>query len=216
MLISVHIPKTAGTTFGTLLSRRYGSGLLKDYADRPLSHPGAVRLAHAAARIPWAPRRLRGYQAVHGHFLPLKYLAAHGDVVVWLRDPVQRMISRHEHYLRDVDAGRPLQNVRGLRPGLDLAAFVEIPRFHDTYAKYLRGFPRTRIACFGFSEDMAEGLARMRRKLGLDLGNAGLENTNPARVGRHYEVPRAIERRIMALNREDLRLWHWAHDREGA
>lgn len=216
MLISVHIPKTAGTTFGTLLSQRYGPGLLKDYADRPLSHPAAVRLGHAAACIPLAARRLHGYQAVHGHFLPLKYLATRGEVVVWLRDPVQRMVSRYEHYLRDIAAGRPLQRVPGLRPGLDLAAFVEIPRFHNTYAKYLRGFPRDRVACFGFSEDMDEGLARMRRRIGLELGEAGRENSNPARADRRYDVPAAIERRIAALNREDLGLWHWAHDREGA
>jgi hypothetical protein len=216
MLISVHIPKTAGTTFGALLSRRYGPGLLKDYDDRPLSHSGPVRLVRALAGIPRATRRLRGYEAVHGHFLPLKYLAARGDVVVWLRDPVQRMVSRYEHYLRDVEARRPLQAIRGLRPGLDLATFIEIPRFHNTYAKYLRGFPRERVACFGFSEDMAEGLARMQRRLGLDLAPAGQENVNPSRAGQRYDVPAAIERRIQGLNREDLRLWRWAREREGA
>jgi hypothetical protein len=216
MLISVHIPKTAGTTFGALLSQHYGPALLRDNDDRPLSHPAVPRLARAIASLPLGPRRLRGYQAVHGHFLPLKYLATRGDVVVWLRDPVQRMVSRHEHYLRDVEAGRPLQRVLGLRPGLDLAAFIEIPRFHNSCAKYLRGFPRERIACFGFSEDMAEGLARMRNRLGLDLGPAVRENANPSNAGRGYEIPAAIERRIIALNREDLRLWHWAREREGA
>lgn len=215
MLISVHIPKTAGTAFGTLLSRRFGPGLLEDYGDRPLSHAALRRLASSLAQIPLAASRLRGFEAVHGHFQPLKYLACRGEVITWLRDPAQRMVSRYEHYRRDVDQGRPLQPAPGLRPGLTLAQFIEIPRFHNTYAKYFRGFPLRRVRCFGFSEDMSDGLARMRRVLGLDLGDPALANANPSKDGTRYEIARELELRIATLNREDYRLWAWAREREG-
>jgi hypothetical protein len=214
-IISVHIPKTAGTAFGMLLSRKFGSRLLKDYADQPLSHGWLPRLAGSAVQLPLAPSRLRGFDAVHGHFLPLKYLAARGDVVTWLREPAQRILSRYEHYRRDVAEGRALQRVPGLRPGLGLAEFIEIPRFQDTYAKYFQGFPLRRVACFGFSEDMEEGLARMRRSLGLDLGPALTLNANPDMPGRHYDIPAALARRIARLNRRDYRLWHRAREQEG-
>lgn len=216
MLISVHIPKTAGTAFGALLTRHFGPRLLKDYGDRPLSHAALPRLASSLAQIPLASSRLRGFEAVHGHFLPLKYLATRGDVITWLRDPAQRLVSRYEHYRRDVTEGRQLQDAPGLQPGLTLAQFIEIPRFHNTYARYFRGFPLRRVRCFGFTEDMGEGLTRMRRVIGLDLGDWVLANTNPSRQGVRYEISRAVERRIAALNREDYRLWHWAREREGA
>lgn len=215
MLISVHIPKTAGTAFGTLLARHYGSALLKDYGDRPLSHGALPRLARSLVQLPRASSRLRGFDAVHGHFLPLKYLATGGDVVTWLRDPAQRILSRYEHYRRDVSEGRALQAVPGLRPGLELAEFIEIPRFQDTYAKYFRGFPLRRVRCFGFSENLDEGLSRMRRVLGLELGPAPTVNANPSRPDAGYEIPPAIERRILRLNRGDYRLWQWAREREG-
>ena len=37
MIISIHIPKTAGTTFFELLSNAYGKDLVRDYEDRPAS-----------------------------------------------------------------------------------------------------------------------------------------------------------------------------------
>jgi hypothetical protein len=215
MLVSVHIPKTGGTAFGELLASHFGPSLLQDYDDRPLSHPAAWRLASAIARIPAQPARLAGYRAVHGHFLAVKYLAARGDVVTWLRDPAQRVLSRYHHYLRDVAAGRELQRVAGLRPGLELAEFIELPRFQDTMAKYFSGFPLRRVRCFGFSDDMAEGLARMHRLLGLDLGPPDVVNANPSRDGDGYDIPEALRRRIEKLNAGDYRLWNEARSREG-
>jgi hypothetical protein len=214
MLISVHIPKTGGTAFGAVLERAYGARLLRDYGDRPLAHGSVARLAEALAKAPFARGRLRGFDAVHGHFLPLKYRGAGGHVVTWLRDPAQRIVSRYEHYRRDVAEGRALQPVRGLRPGLDLEQFIEIPRFQDTYAKYFRGFPLDRVACFGFSEDMEEGLARMGRRLGVDFGEALARRTNPLREGPRYDIPATIARRIARLNRGDYRLWDLARRRE--
>jgi hypothetical protein len=215
MLISVHIPKTGGTAFGALLADRFGPRLLQDYDDRPLSHPAAWRIGAALARLPVQPARVARYDAVHGHFLALKYLAVRGDVVTWLRDPAQRVLSRYHHYLRDVAEGRPLQRVRGLRPGLALEEFIELPRFRDTMAKYFAGFPLRRVRCFGFSEDMAEGLARMRRALGLELGAPALVNANPRREGEAYDIPEALRRRIERLNPGDYRLWYEARAREG-
>jgi len=215
MLISIHIPKTGGTAFGELLARRFGTRLLRDYDDRPLSHPAPLRLAAAVARIPAQPARLAGFDAVHGHFLAIKYLAARGDVVTWLRDPAQRVVSRYHHYCRDIAEGRELQRVAGLAPGLSLEEFIELPRFRDTMAKYFRGFPLRRVRCFGFSEDMPEGLARMRRVLDLELGSPARLNANPARERERYDLPESLRRRIERLNPGDYRLWNMARSREG-
>lgn len=215
MLISIHIPKTAGTSFGVLLRQRFGDRLLEDYGDRPLARPVAPRIAQALARLPLGPVRVARFDAVHGHFMALKYLLVRGDVVTWLRHPAQRIISRYEHYRRDVAAGRPLQPVEGLRPGLTLEEFSRIPRFRNTCAKYLRGFPRRRVACYGFSEDVAEGLARMQRVLGLQLGPLPHANANPGKADPHYAMDTATEHALIALNAEDYRLWCWAREREG-
>ena len=215
LLISIHIPKTGGTSFGLMLERHYGPRLLKDYGDRPLRHGAPVRLAVALGALPLGAWRLRGFEAVHGHFLALKYLAVRGDVVTWLRDPAQRLASRYQHYLRDVAKGRALAPVAGLRPGMTFAEFIELPRFQDTAAKYFRGFPLSRVRCFGFSEDMEEGLARMRRVLDLPPGPLVHALANPARGAAGYEIEPSVQRRIEQCNRGDYRLWHYAREREG-
>jgi hypothetical protein len=215
LLISVHIPKTGGTSFGQMLEKRFGERLLHDYADRPLSHGAPARIARAVAQWPLLPRRLRGHEAVHGHFLALKYAATRGDVVTWLREPAQRIVSRYHHYLRDVAAGRSLQQVDGLRPGLTLDEFIAIPRFQDTCAKYFAGFPLARVRCFGFSGDMREGLARMRRELGLELGELPHALANPERASDGYAIPPELQRRIERLNPGDYRIWRYACERDG-
>ena len=136
-------------------------------------------------------------------------------MVTWLRDPAQRVLSRYHHYRRDVAEGRELQRVAGLVPGLSLEEFIELPRFRDTMAKYFHGFPLRRVRCFGFSEDMPEGLARMRRVLGLELGSPERINANPARERGHYDLPESLRRRIERLNPGDYRLWNEARAREG-
>ena len=209
-LISVHIPKTAGTAFGELLEGHYGARLLKDYADAPLGHGRAVRVATALCRSMVTPARLAGFDAVHGHFLPLKYRWTRGPVVTWLRDPAQRLMSRYQHFLR---AGTT-HPAPGLRPGMDFEAFVEVPRFQNTYSQYFAGFPLERVAFFGFTEDMDEGLARLEERLGLALGQARVANANPARAEAAYDIPAPLLRRIQALHRADYRLVEWARARE--
>ena len=215
MLISVHIPKTAGTAFRDLLSRRFGDRLLTDYSDRPLSHGTPVRWLRAAHGAWRAKTRLQGYEAVHGHFLAFKYSHVDAPMVTWLRDPVQRMVSRYQHYLRDVAEGRPLQAVRGLRPGLRLDDFIELSRYHNTYAKYFVGVPRSRLSWVGFTEDVPGSLQRLHRTLAIDLGPALVANRNPLRGDQPYALTPALEARIRKLNRADVAFWEWARDRFG-
>lgn len=214
MIISVHVPKTAGTAFGLVLKQKFGERLLEDYGDRPLSHSAPRRIADAIRQLPDARRHCRGYDAVHGHFLAIKYVAAGGDVVTWLREPMQRVVSRYEHYRRDVREGRPLQRVRGLRPGLSLEEFIELPRFQNTYGKYFRFFPLQRIRWIGFSDSFEASLARMAEAVGVDLGPPVRANVNPHRPQQAaYDVHEHVARRIRRLNEGDYRIWHWALDR---
>lgn len=215
MLISIHIPKTAGTSFGRMLRQKFRDALLEDYADTPLSHASLPRIGRALASMPAAAAKARRFQAVHGHFLAIKYLPVKGHVVTWLRHPAQRVVSRYEHYLRDVAEGRPLQNVSGLHPGLTLEEFSLIPRFRNTCAKYLWGYPRQRVDCYGLSENMASSLAHMQNKLGLALGPVQLTNANPDKQSSEYRLEPSQERALLALNAQDYRLWCWAREREG-
>ncbi len=76
MLISVHMPKTAGTSFTESLRGLFGDGLTLAYGDRPLHRSASQRNRQAALRaLQIAALGLEdsGLDCVHGHFLPLAY-----------------------------------------------------------------------------------------------------------------------------------------------
>ena len=68
-------------------------------------------------------------------------------------------------------------------------AALGMTKFQYLKAYDFAGFPLARVRCFGFSEDMPEGLARMRRVVGLELGAPVLANANPARESGEYDIP---------------------------
>ncbi|MYF13010.1 MAG: hypothetical protein F4229_18890 [Gammaproteobacteria bacterium] len=127
MLVSIHIPKTGGTTLReSILKPALGDRLKMDYGDKPLATEVSVRNESALAFEP-PPDLASRYDCVHGHFLATKYLSENFpcQFAVWFRDPVQRMVSRY------FDGKRTQGSL--VTPDMSLAEFCEIEKFHNTY-----------------------------------------------------------------------------------
>lgn len=90
-LISLHIPKTAGTSFRNILKNVYGD----DQVVRlDISDTGIVRLNESL----YDSKQLQKVKVIHGHF----YMQSLKDkfaipkdckIITWVRDPVKRVIS---------------------------------------------------------------------------------------------------------------------------
>ena len=109
-LISVHLPKTAGTSFRKILQSHFGWRLLVLYGG--FGSPGHFQ--KRLLRRPWI-------RAVHGHF-PVKMfhdLNPTAKTVIWLRQPVERIISYY-HFWLDLKPHGNLVHNRFLveKPGL--------------------------------------------------------------------------------------------------
>ncbi|MEG3925526.1 sulfotransferase family 2 domain-containing protein, partial [Microcoleus sp. T3_D1] len=96
-IISVHVPKTGGTTFSQILIDVYGTeAIFMDYLNRP------------ASQI-YKPSDLQpNIKAIHGHFHSDKYNGYFPNAkrVIWLRNPVIRLISNY-FYWRSQEEGVP-------------------------------------------------------------------------------------------------------------
>lgn len=210
-LVAVHVPKTAGTSLRELLARRFGDGLRLDDGDRPLAHARWERRARALGAA-WANRgHALDCACVCGHFMPLKYAwLRHARYAVWLRDPVQRVVSRYHHYRRH--GGQEPQHLRwGLRPGLSLDAFVRLPQYRNTYAEYLWMFPLHRFDFVGLVERFDEDMARFARMFDLgDVSGMRAANANPDRAADGYVLDPAMERLIRRLNAKDVAIYEAA------
>jgi len=164
VLISLHLPKTAGTSFLGLLEAVYGDELLRDYRDRPINRSVAARRLRALAgclRHAAPPPRVQAARCIHGHFLPLKYAllpAREGrHFVVWLRDPVERLASHYHYWYRSynpLDAGRLHRQV--VEERWTLERFCLGPELRNIYSAFLWGFPLSRFDFVGITEHYAE------------------------------------------------------------
>lgn len=78
--ISVHVPKTGGTIFRRHILLNNFELVKLDYQPNPLKDYSIVY-------------NLKEYNVIHGHFRASKYADSNLPYIIWLRDPVARIIS---------------------------------------------------------------------------------------------------------------------------
>ena len=208
LIVSVHIPKTGGATFRrSILEPAFGSRLLVDHDDAPLSHNTVNRIARAQS-FELSPELPERYDCVHGHFLPIKYMSERiaCEFAIWFRDPVQRIVSRFLHGKR-MEGGI-------VTPEMTIWEFCEIKRFQNTYAKYLWGFDFERFDFVGITENYENSVEVFWRRFGVSRvsgGNdadAAIVNANPDKApAQSYEIDERLRGFIRRRNREDFEVY---------
>ena len=204
MLISVHIPKTAGTAFRTILSAHFGERLYLDYAERPLA-PGfrwrrlkqRLKPEHVAAGFETA------YDCVHGHFVAGKYDAPDRPVrcIAWLRDPVERTISHYSYWKRVPDLRNPDCRML-IERNLSIEAFAALPRMRNVMTRFLGGKKPEDFFFLGTVETMTESLARFNRLTGISVDAMPVDNRGEDGAP-HEDLSVSARQTIDRLNRRD-------------
>lgn len=117
-LYFLHIPKTAGSSMRSLLDMRFAP---EDVA------PVDTDTQNLPAYLLEEPQRLNGYRFLRGHmgYSPVQYFSEKPDIVVFLRDPVERTLSHYGHILRQSDHW-----IHSLlpKPDLSLEEFLAFPQ----------------------------------------------------------------------------------------
>lgn len=198
-IVFVHIPKTAGTAFRQLLERVYqpawetlfddADGRELDRFQREVGRPPRVLTGHLPARA----------------LLPR---AAGARSIVWLREPVRRLISQYFYWKGLPPQEDPRQ--RELRSGeASLVDYVDT--YSNSYVDYwLRGYDLEDFDFVGIVERAQEDVAEMGRLFGW--GDVVLEKTNQTFDDdyRSFSPDPALLKRILELNRGDLAVYERA------
>jgi hypothetical protein len=153
MVISIHIPKTGGTSLGQILGGVYGENLWVNYEfqwNREISFK---------AFIP------SGTKCLHGHFEFDAFDEIYPDAlkITWLRDPVERTISLYNHIMNKPDSDNDIiMELYHSKPSL--IDFSSIPWVSNNALNYLGDSKPENFAFIGFLESFNESL-RMCAKL---------------------------------------------------
>jgi hypothetical protein len=203
MLVSVHVPKCAGTSFRRVLEGVYGEALWLTY--------GSV-VTRDNVRSEAVPA---GTACIHGHFFADTFddIFPGRTLITWLRDPVERVVSTYHHFLRSPEMHD--ETCRALIENqLTLVEFAELAWMRNGVTRYLAGKPLEAFAFLGVAERFSDSLKDFSRRFcgGRPLAEVR-DNTNPSRLTDRYPMPRAERDRLLELNKEDVARYKAAQER---
>ena len=216
MLISLHLPKTAGNSFRKSLEMVYAGRLATDYDDFPIVTSKIERNANAVARCCQYYFRTQNHiECIHGHFLPLKYLffgkKVNAKFVTWLRDPVERLASHYHFWKRYYNpaTAKPLHK-KFSDENWSLEKFCFSKEMKNVYSQFLWGFPISKFDFIGvteFYEVDFNYLCNVILKIELPVL---YENVNVDQNNKTYINDNALRSAIEKYHAKDMELYHYA------
>ncbi|HEY7002114.1 MAG TPA: sulfotransferase family 2 domain-containing protein [Candidatus Udaeobacter sp.] len=213
LIISIHIPKTGGTTFVEALRKCAQEVFYLDYGAEPLA-PTALFRRGELMTAPFESiisdlELLPGRSVIHGHFPVKKYrdLFPNAVYVTWLRDPVERVISNYLYWQRsDIPGDRRWEQVT--THNMSLEQFAELEFARNLQEAFLSSLAVEQFDFIGITEEFDRSLELFRRLFCPDIRlDATIQNDNPNRRGKFYDMDSEVRKKIRLLNERDVHLY---------
>ncbi len=192
-LISIHIPKTAGTSFYSILKQVYGPTLSPSYKRKDVKK-----------QPNW-----EAHEVIHGHFSYREIAHLHrthgAKVICWLRHPVDRVISNHTFFIAGLS--QPHKNLRQYelnkhRIHEDLLTYAQKTENRNRMSKFLAGISLEELFFVGKMERFEKEVGRLGKQLGWTTVQIPKLNTLE-----RPEVDETTRNKILALNQQDFELY---------
>jgi len=158
MIISLHIYKTAGTSFRNELKQCLGSALHQDYK---YDFDNINELYYGDVNnisVQPVTNIAESIKIIHGHFLVDKWLSVYpidtNTYITWVRDPLERMIS-HFFYTRKIYSDEKYGMYdwsKTVKEKWSLEEFCFYDKHQNFMTTMLRGIPKESLDFIGITE----------------------------------------------------------------
>lgn len=207
-IISVHLPKSGGTSVRRCLEEQFGDRGRFDYGRGPLG-------PHAHEMEPGLPP---GVEMVHGHFRPARYDAV-GEAfrMTFLREPADLLLSFYFFWREMPFEGQALHR-RFLDEKPDIEAFAAwAPIRRLSSDTFFGGYDMGRFDFIGFHETRHEDMTRVNALAGLELDAARHDNRtdNDREERQAVRADAALMGRLRDLLADDVRFYDQLRAKRG-
>ncbi|MEZ2301800.1 MAG: hypothetical protein ACBR13_08560 [Microcoleus sp.] len=207
-LISVHVPKTAGSTFGyVVLPQIYSPHtILYDYDYLPINT--LIQQGKLSTKT----------KVIHGHFPGKKYREHYPNtkMVIWLRNPVISLISAYYFWMTlnpDYILNKDYRYVVDNK--LDFPDFIKLPFTHNIISSYFaKGMKLTDFYFVGIQEFFMDDLNDIKNNLGWHPFKVQTSNRNSYYNYKEQVMDalnnQSLVKSIVAFNSGDMELYQEA------
>ncbi len=207
--VSMHIPKTAGTSFRNMLKDHFGENNAVRLDIRfEIKRIDVENIEFTQKKLP------SNIRVIHGHFnytdlSDLFELSDDVKLITWLRDPVERVVSKYfylQKRLREEldEEGKGLNILAKMQKSLIEYARAEISR--NRMCKFLGSTDLSKFYFVGFYENYNEDMTKIANLLGISNFEIYKHNI----TGKKEKVDEAILQEIAELNSKDIALYEQA------
>lgn len=172
-IISIHVPKTAGTTFRNVLEQVYcHEAIIVDY-------PGEHRKRFNSQ---WEARKAQ-IKVIHGHFDIQKYekYFPNAKKIAWIRHPIHRLISHYFFWMK-----MPINQIKHpshkllVEKQIGILEFSRLPDIKNLTVRFLNNRKINELYFIGIQEYFAEDILEIKERLGWPDFQIEYTNKNPA------------------------------------
>lgn len=187
--MSIHIPKTAGTTWFSIIKELYGDKLHHQVGN--IRHPDAEE-----------------FFVIHGHYDINFYgeLSRQRPCITFVRHPVERVLSHYYYWLVTPDPRNPECN-RMVNEKWNLEKFVTEVR--PNIMASLMGPDLSRFDFIGIKEIFSISLSRFQIQYGVE--HIPIVQNQKVGLGKKYANDE-VKKLILEKNQEDLQIYKTAWD----
>ena len=207
-LISIHIPKTAGTTFHAILEQVYGMDAVS------LSYRRRDVLKHLVDGN-FRPPLPYGLRVLHGHFYFKEVLQLQeqsgAKMICWFRNPVERVISNYRFFiagLKHPDRNPQQYELNKHRKGESLLTYAARSENQNRMHAFTAGLEPEELFFCGLMEHFEQDVHQLAAMLKWPSFSIPRLNQGTVLGSEMDEVSSAVKQQIKDWNALDIALYN--------